>query len=376
MVVTRKQPVSEDDDGLEIEREQEGSDALPRPPFDPEKIKVRTIALLVGQLVSRVKHGEIDLAPDFQRMAGIWGVPQQSRLIESLLLRIPIPVFYVAADDNETWSVVDGLQRTWTINEYVTGKFRLRGLEYLRKFEGHLYDKLPRTMQRRINETQLSFNVIEPSTPEEVMFNIFRRINTGGAPLKGQEIRNALHRGDVRNYLKKLAKSKEFRLATDKSVKPKRMADQECVLRFLAFHMDPWESYSANDLDGFLGEAMEKVNDLSEEDRRTLEKDFEVAMTAAYRIFEKEAFRKPSDRKDRRSPINKALFETWSVGLARRAPEEVERLVRRKRRVVSESMSLLKSDREFDTAISYSTSTPSRVRKRFSAIEELIERCL
>ena len=373
MAAIGKPPVNEDDDGLEMEHEQDDEDAeaITRP-FDPEKIKVRTIPLLVGQLVSRVEHGEVDLAPDFQRLAGIWGPLQKSRLIESLLLRIPIPVFYVAADDNETWLVVDGVQRTSTIYDYVEGKFHLRGLEYLTKFDKHLYERLPRTMQRRINETQLTFNVIEPGTPKEVMFNIFRRINTGGAPLNGQEIRNALHPGIVRDYLKKLAESEEFLVATSRSISPKRMADRECVSRFLAFHM-AWESYSVNDLDGFLSDAMEKVNEMSEERRRTLATDFERAMGAAYRIFEEDAFRKRSDPADKRKPVSKTLFETWSVGLARRSPEELRKLVCLRHKVIEGSMALLNGDRSFDDAISYSTGIPYRVQKRFRAIEELID---
>ena len=380
MVVTGKAPDGDgsepDDDGLEIEREDEDDAAAITRPFDPEKIKVRTISLLVGQLVSRVAHGEIDLAPDFQRMAGIWGRPQKSRLIESLLLRIPIPVFYVAADDDETWSVVDGLQRTSTISDYVADKFSLRGLEYLRKLDGHRYTELPRTMQRRINETQLTFNVIEPSTPEEVMFNIFRRINTGGAPLRAQEIRNAVHRGDVRDYLKQLAESKEFLVATCNSISPKRMVDRECVLRFIAFHINPWESYSANDLNGYLGEVMEEVNRMSDKDRLKLAQDFGKAMKAAGDIFEQDAFRKRYRSGDQRKPINKALFETWSVGLARQSDEVIERLVLNRCIVVSQSKSLLNNDRDFDVAISYSTGTPSRVRKRFRAIDDLIKRCM
>ena len=378
MVVTGKATDGDgsepDDDGLEVEREDDAA-AITRP-FDPEKIKVRTIPLLVGQLVSRVAHREIDLAPDFQRMAGIWGRPQKSRLIESLLLRIPIPVFYVAADDDETWSVVDGLQRTSTISDYVADEFSLRGLEYLRKLDGHRYTELPRTMQRRINETQLTFNVIEPSTPEEVMFNIFRRINTGGAPLRAQEIRNAVHRGDVRDYLKQLAESKEFLVATCNSISPKRMVDRECVLRFIAFHINPWESYSANDLNGYLGEVMEEVNRMSDKDRLKLAQDFGKAMKAASDIFEQDAFRKRYRSGDRRKPINKALFETWSVGLARQSDEVIERLVLNRCIVVSQSKSLLNNDRDFDAAISYSTGTPSRVRKRFRAIDDLIKRCM
>ena len=167
-------------DDASVEIEQEDSQERITHPFDPEQIKMRTVNIVVEQLVSRIRHDEIDLAPDFQRLRGIWKKERKSRLIESLLLRIPIPVFYVAADKSEIWSVVDGIQRMSTIYDYVTGKFSLTKLEYLTWLDGRKHDELPRQMQRRISETQLVVNIIEPGTPAEVMFNVFLRINTGG----------------------------------------------------------------------------------------------------------------------------------------------------------------------------------------------------
>ena len=362
-----------DSDG--VEPEDEGPDAAEiTQPFDPEKIKVRTMPLLVGQLVSRVKHSEIDLAPDFQRRAGIWSPQQESRLIESLLLRIPIPVFYVAADYDDRWSVVDGLQRTSAIHKYVVGELRLKGLQYLRRLDNCRYSELPRPMQRRIDETQLFVNVIEAGTPEEVMFNIFHRINTGGLPLRGQEIRNALHPGVVRAYLKEMAESDEFLAATCGPISQQRIADQECVLRFLAFHMLPWEDYSANDLDRYLGDSMERINGASVEKRCRLKADFKKALKAAHSIFGEDAFRKAHT--DRRRPINRALFETWTVGLARLTEDEIRCLVRQKDDVVARAQATMKNDRDFDMAISYSTGAPIRVRQRFRTVEKLIEGCL
>jgi len=136
-------------------------------PFDPEKIKVKTINVVVNQLITRINNNEIDLAPDFQRMRGVWDQQRQSRLIESLLLKIPIPVFYVAADNSENWAVVDGLQRISTIYDYETNKFSLSRLEYLLSLNGKKFDGLPRPMQRRIDETQLVVNVIEPGTARD-----------------------------------------------------------------------------------------------------------------------------------------------------------------------------------------------------------------
>ncbi|MCY4637712.1 MAG: DUF262 domain-containing protein [Acidobacteria bacterium] len=358
--------------GVEDEREDLEPAAIARP-FDPAKIKVRTVTIVVDQLVSRLRHDALDLAPDFQRMSGIWKPVNKSRLIESLLLRIPIPVFYVAADEEENWDVVDGVQRMSTMCDYVMGKFSLTGLEYRDEFNGKRYDELPRAMQRRISETQIVVNVIEPGTPAEVMFNIFHRINTGGQPLNGQEIRHALNPGLAREYLKELADFEEFAAATAHSISKDRMADRECVLRFLAFRMEPWEKYAANTLDSHLAAAMRAINAMSSPGRDSLASDFKKAMRAAERIFGNDAFRKRRRPDDYRNQISMPLFETWAVQLARSSPDEIERLVARREEVRNRFMDLLNEDAEFEKAISVSTGTPQRVRKRFTAIRDLVQ---
>ncbi len=371
-----KMDVDQEGQNSGVEPEPEDTDGEIKGTFDPEKIKVRTVNVVVDQLMSRVDHGEVDLAPDFQCMAGIWDEKDQSRLIESLLLRIPIPVFYVAADGNDKWSVVDGIRRTSTIHAYVKGCFPLTRLEYLTRLDGLRYEDLPRPLQRRISETQLVVNIIEPGTPKEIMFNIFRRINTGGKMLNGQEIRHALHPGPVRDYLKEMAGATEFLEATDGSIRTDRMADRECVLRFLAFHINPWDEYAANDLDGYLGRTMEKVNAMGSPERTRVSEDFRKAMEAAFRIFGNDAFRKRYDRTGHRHQISKALFEAWSVGLARRSGNEIDVLADKRTQVKERFISLMNEDQDFDTAISYSTGNPVRVKKRFQAIDTLIEECL
>ena len=360
----------EDEDNSGVDPEPEDVGLIIERPFDPEKIKVKTKAALVDSIVSRIAYGEIDLAPDFQRHAGIWNHVRKARLIESLLLRIPLPVFYVAADASENWSVVDGLQRITTINDFVNGRFQLSNLEYLTQLNGLQFDNLPRPMQRRIRETELVVHVIEPGTPEEVMFNIFSRINTGGMR------RHALHKGPARDYLKRLSRTREFLDATVGSVRPDRMADRECALRFLAFRTTPWEEYKTNDLDGFLSEAMKKLNQMAQADRDRLEVEFCRAMSAAHEIFGPDAFRKRYAKGAAQNPISKALFEAWSVVLARCSDDEVEYLISIKEQIRNDFIELMNTDRSFDVSISYSTGVPQRVEKRFKSIGNLVNRAL
>ncbi len=297
-------------------------------------------------------------------------------MIESILLRIPLPVFYVAATEDDLWSVVDGLQRITTIHDFLSDAFALTGLEYLHQLEGLCFSKLPRPMQRRIEETSLVLNIIQPGTPDEVMINIFKRLNTGGLPLTGQEIRNALYKGPVRQYLAEMVSTAEFRRATDGRVSDDRMDAQECVLRFSAFYLNKWRDYDRNDLDAFLSEAMRQLNAIGKDKLAEVSERFTIAMNAAFEIFGRDAFRKRYYEHDDRKPVSKALFEAWSVNLAHLDSADLLELTAKSVKVRSAFMDMMQSDTFFDISISSSTGTVQRVHKRFGAIESLIRRII
>ena len=365
-------------EGVEKEQLEDESDAATiDQPFDPTKIRISTKQPTVDLVFERIRRGEIDLQPDFQRGDDIWSKRTQSRLIESLLLRIPLPVFYMAADRDDNWQVVDGLQRLSALRAFALDKtLRLRGLEYLSQFHAHSFDALPRPMQRRITETQLSCHVIEPGTPPEVTYNVFKRINTEGKPLVGQEIRHALNPGPARDLLGELAGSEEFLKATDGTVNPKRMAGQECVLRFLAFRSLGTAKYGGK-LDEFLMSAMKFLNTVPEE-HASLRADFRQAMSLASYIFGREAFRKPNrpGYKRWRSPVNKPLFESLSVALAE-VPEDHTVVLRNQRsKVVGDLAHLMNEDAEFLESISVGTQTTRQVAIRFGRMRDMVQAAL
>src|SRR6266852_756140 len=250
--------VTEDSDGEELgevggtglEEEDTGIGFEITEPFDPARIRVDTRPMVISLLMDRIKNKEIDLAPAFQRKGGIWSTKSKSQLIESLLIRIPLPAFYMDGSDESNWLVVDGLQRLSTLKSYVIDKtLDLKGLEFLSECEGKKFDQLPRSLQRRILETQVTVFLIQENTPPEVKFNIFKRINTGGLPLSSQEIRHALNQGKAALLLQDLAESAEFRTATNEGIRDDRMADRECILRFFAFAITPYTNYRAKEFD-------------------------------------------------------------------------------------------------------------------------------
>jgi len=354
-----------------IEPELEDSSYMITEPFDPNLIRIRTERISLDGVISRLRHNEIDLAPSFQRMGGIWKDVAQSRLIESLLIRIPLPAFYMDATNEDQWQVIDGLQRLTALKRFVIDNtLKLRGLEFL-KLSGQSYDDLDRGLQRRINETQITLYLVEQGTPDKVKFNIFKRINTGGVPLSGQEIRHALYQGPATDFLRILAASDEFKRATNNSVSPMRMADRECVLRFLSFAMISYQEYGrSEDLDSFLIDRMTSLNQMSGEQRTVLDSRFKKAMNRAYGVFAEKAFRKQF-KSGRVGPVSKALLEAWSVNLERLSDDEANVVTRRKGQLTKKFIGLLE-DPAFDRAISYSTGNYGGVQYRFSSIERII----
>lgn len=363
------------DGGVEPE-EEEGGEEVVEQPYNPAKAQIVTKLLTLDLLVRRIAHQEIDMAPEFQRKAGLWSSKRMSRLIESLLIRIPLPSFYFDASDDSRWVVVDGLQRLTAFEKFMVEKtLRLEALEYLRAQEGKTFLELPRDLQRRIEETQVTVHLIQPGTPTEVKFNIFSRINTGGLVLNTQEIRHALYQGKVTPFLAELAGSPEFKAATARGVPDNRMLDREFVLRFLTFSITPYSQYKGP-LDVFLAKHMEALNARSDADLARLRERFLRAMRAAHAIFGNDAFRKRYAVGEKRRPINKALFETWAVHLGVLSEDDLEILAVKKQDVRGALIRLFKEDADFDKAVSQGTGDTTKVEKRFRSIEQLIRKVL
>ncbi|PWE07260.1 DUF262 domain-containing protein [Streptomyces sp. BSE7F] len=369
------------DTGVSTGIEAEDIGEAGRMPFDPELIDVAPRNPTIDLVLQRLKRGLIDLQPDFQRRSGIWNDTAQSRLIESLLLRIALPTLYVAEEADESWSVVDGVQRLTSIVRFVKPEsaglkpLRLENLEYLTRYDGAGFDDLPGRMQTRILESELSVLLIRKGTPEEARFNIFARINTGGLPLSQQELRHALIPGQARTFLAKLAESEQFLDATAHSVSPARMAERELCLRFLSFWMTPPERYVTQDFNGFLRNTMHAINALRSVELDKLELRFLLAMDGCKELFGDRAFRKQFHGVTRRYPINKALFEVQAVAVAGCGAAELD--VLRDRAPLLESMFKdLMDDPAFYDAISSGTGDADKVNYRFQSMKDLFHEVL
>lgn len=346
-------------------------------PFDPKKIDIQTKQMILEAILRRLRNNEINMNTGFQRKSNLWDGTKQSRLIESILIRFPLPAFYFDGTDDNKWLVVDGLQRLSVFKNFVIDKtLKLTNLEYLNQFNDCSFDTLPRDLQRRIEEHEITVYIINPGTPVDVKYNIFRRINTGGLILEPAEIRHALNQGVPADFVQELADFKEFKDATDHAIPTDRMLDRDFVMRFVAFYLHPIDKYKGN-LEDYLNAVMGELNKIDAKQLEEIRRDFKAAMVAATEIFSpRYAFRKVYDKTDRRKPLNKALFEAWSVSLSKLTEAERGVLIGQRELILKEFMAALNNDPAFEKSISTGTGEKRNVIKRFETIQGIIKKAL
>ena len=365
----------------EEETEEDTESREEEKPFDAEKIRVDQKMLSLKYIKELLEGGKLNLSPGFQRHKVWTDNKRKSLLIESLMLRIPIPAFYFYEDDDSNYSVIDGLQRLSTIEEFLDGKFKLSGLQYLKDTCGDLkFSDLPAKYVNRIHQTQLAVNVIDARTPPKVKYDIFRRINTGGIPLNAQEIRNSVAQDRVRNFLKKLVASDAFIQVTG-GVNDLRMGAQELVLRFVAFE-HAYDSgskqldYDKGELEAFLDAEFNRLNKMSQKELREYETLFCGSMGNAYALFGQYAFRRADLIEEGKRPLlNRALFTSWSVLLAD-ADRDRRYLAQKQGQMIQVLADELRENPNYLKAVTVSTGDVRQIQTNFATSRLLMERVL
>ncbi len=341
--------------------------------FIPALVNIKQPPMNVFNLMERLENNEIDLCPPFQRKH-LWDLKRQSRLIESLMLRIPIPSFYFDTEDEGNWIVIDGLQRLTAMQNYLVNKDKkeLTDLQYLRDFNGKTFDQLPRQYVRRIKEAPIIAFCVDKGTPEQVRYNIFQRINTGGMQLSPQEIRNAMYQGKSTALASELSQSESFLRATMYAVKTDRMMDQEYIIRFIAFTELDYEKEYREDINSFLITAMKKVNNYNEKEIERIRGNFHKVMTYSYSLFGKNAFRKIGET-GRRGPINKALFEIFSVCFSELSEKQLQRIQTRQTEFLKDYEALFR-EKDFVLSLKSGKATDcfKRIKRGWKFVKEFL----
>lgn len=330
-----------------------------------DDVMVRSENRTVGDIVKRINAGRYSMNPDFQRDF-VWRPDKQSKLIESCVMRIPLPVLYVAEGDDGRITVVDGLQRLSTFQSFLSNKLKLTGLGETHPLEGKRFDDLPVGLQERIEDTQLTLYILDKDAPEAARLDIFDRVNSG-IPLSRQQMRNALYNGKATRWLAQMSEETAFLSATGGSLSKSTMRDREAINRFLSFHLLGPDEYVSGDMDLFLAQALTKLNAQDDAVISAVESEFLQSMRRNDRLFPRHAFRKSMiylDFNAYRSVINIALFDVLSYALARIDDDIVDT----ESDNIKDAIVRLLSDSVFTHAITYSTNSTTQVRTRFAMI--------
>lgn len=373
-----------DDDGLDPGEERNSEIEVP---FDPTKIDIIAKPMTISALEDRLDNNELDLTPDFQRQANVWDIKRKARLIESILLKIPLPSFYFSEDMDGGYAVVDGLQRLCAVFHFKNSALlnsstgasltplRLKGLQYLKELEGKTYVELDRKFQRRIAELEITANIIRANTPSAVKFNVFARLNQGGMPLNAQEIRNAIFPGEWRNELRRLAESKKFIKATDGKVRTTRQQDIELVLRYIALWQlgTPYRRPGGQTLDEFLNATVEQVLTRWDADKWSeAGQAFYHAIEATWQVREKHAFRKSAGT-PKRMPINRGLFEAELIVFGALDSETLHQVTSHKTRVEQLLTDALSENKDFIQSLLYGTGSAESSNARIEALNSIVK---
>ncbi|MBF0110452.1 MAG: DUF262 domain-containing protein [Magnetococcales bacterium] len=328
-----------------------------------DTLLIRQESRTIFDVVRRIERDDYILYPDFQRDF-IWTPVKQSKLIESVLMRIPLPVFYLAENSKGKMIVVDGLQRLHTFQRFLKGDFRLELSN--RELNGLSFKQLSAKLQNRIEDCNLIIYSIDSKVPPQALLDIFDRVNSG-VPLTRQQMRNCLFSGMATQFLREQSQTDLFQKATGNSLRRESMKDREIVNRFCAFDLIGESRYKGY-MDDFLGKTLEKMNDMPRTELKELASRLHRALENNWIVFQEHSFRKFSKGQKKRSQFNVALWDVMSTGLSKYS---VERVSAKASKIKNEFL-LLMQDSDFLDSISLGTNQSNRVKTRFDKVRLLL----
>lgn len=338
----------------------------------------------VESLYKRFKKGRLNIQPGFQRQF-VWDKVKSSRLIESALLDIPIPIVYLSEDKDGKENVIDGQQRLTAFFSFIDGKFpdhsefKLSGLNVFTELNGKKFNQLSEELQDKIITYKIRVIKFKKESDGDLQFEIFTRLNTGSVPLNDQELRNCVFRGKFNDLLKELSQDNDFKYLLGIARPDRRMKDRELILRFAAFHFNTYLNYNAP-IKKFLNDTMEKYQNISTVDESNLRIAFKNTISIIMSLLDRNAFKR-FYRGDEKNKIGKWETQKFNVSLFdilmySFANEDKNTVLQNLDRIREALIDLMTIDQEFIDSIELSTSSKKAVTIRFDkwrfALQEIL----
>lgn len=319
------------------------------------------IDFTIGSLNEQIDRGNILLDEDFQRRM-VWKPVQSSRLIESLLMNVPIPVCYFAEIEDGKYSVIDGKQRLGSIRKFLLNDLKLRWLKVLKELNNTKFINLDLKQQTRLTSRTIRCIVILKESDPKVRYDIFERLNTNAVPLNKQELRHSLYRGKLDSLLRELAKNEQFQKIRNVKAEDLRMGDQELILRFFAFYERL--SFYSPPLGDFLGEYLKEGVKGTDSHIAELRKIFVEVIGKVDLVFGSMAFRKFDFSKNKKweSRVNRAIYDVIMLSFAKLNSEDIQD---KKEEIIKSFKELCKND-DFLKAITTWTKQAEAIKTRLN----------
>lgn len=335
----------------------------------------------ITSLYEKWKRGRLILQPEFQRRF-VWDRKKASKLIESALLSVPLPLFYLAENADGKEFVIDGQQRLTSFFSFIDGKlpygeeFKLTDMKVYPELNRKGYADLDESTQ----ETLLYYNIrtitiLKESDPD-LKFEIFERLNTGSVPLNDMELRNCVYRGSYMDFLRDLAADKDFRWLLKLDEPDRRMRDVELVLRFASFYHSTYLKYKPS-MRQFFNRDMDKFQFISEEDAEDLRSAFKNSVQIVKSLFGENAFKRfhPGTESDPKGTwetkkFNSSLYDVWMGTFAERDKNRVFANLDALREAL---IDLMVSNEAFIDSILIGTSDAKKVRTRFDIARQTVD---
>lgn len=318
----------------------------------------------IQQLVDEIGRGKIRLDINYQRKY-VWDDGKASRLVESLLLNVPIPVCYFAEDDDFNFEVIDGLQRITSLRRFLSGEFALTGVSVLQEIAGKKFSELAPRDQRRLASRTLRCVAITSDSHPDIKFDVFERLNTNVSVLTPQEIRNCVYRGHFNDSLKEMANDATLQDLVGKSGE-KRMVAEELILRFLALR-DRLSDYRPP-LRQFMNSYMRsrQSQPITEGEKSV----FYDSLSTALDVFGPNVFRVPDRNNNVHHVVHKALFDAVMICLATTDRDALRALSADLAPLVTQ----LIEDEDFRASIGRATADRNRLFSRLERVGLALEK--
>ena len=321
------------------------------------------------------REGRLTLDPEWQRNY-VWANQRASRLVESFLIDIPVPVVYLAENKHGNYEVIDGLQRLTSSFRFFEGEYALSGLEILKDLNGKYFKDLDVRFQNKLWDVTVRAVELAPSTPKDLMFTIFERLNTWGTALNEMEIRNCLYRGSLNRSIGQLSSLPEFIQCISQENISRRMDDRCLILRFLAFYERTYLK-ATRGLKRFLNEFLEVYREAKDEKLKEFEQAFRKSMRASLTVFGKNGFR--LRQQDKRGQVewaprpNAAIFQVIAVSFTQYEPSQITRAADA---VLEEYLDVLATDPSWVDSVTKSTGDADRIGYAFQTWFERLDKVL